>query len=71
VNPVDVMVVHVIAEQPEEMRFIQRDHMIQQLPAATSDPAFGDSVLPRCPRARLLGLQPGRLQERLDVATEF
>src|ERR1700733_141586 len=47
VNSVVVVVVHILANQPPEMFFVQRDDMIQDLPAAVSDPAFGDSVLPR------------------------
>jgi hypothetical protein len=36
VNPVCMMVVHIIADQPAEMLFIERDHMVQDLPAATA-----------------------------------
>src|SRR5690348_10502114 len=46
-----MVVVDVIPAQPHQMRFIQRDHMVQQLPAYVPDPAFGDAVLPRTPNA--------------------
>src|SRR5262245_49510513 len=65
------MVVHIIADQPAEMQFIQCDYMVQDLPPATSDPAFGDTVLPGCLRARWLGLQTRGLQERHNVGVEF
>ena len=34
------MVIHVIAEQPEEMLFIQRDDVVEDLAATTTHPAF-------------------------------
>ena len=44
------------------MAFIQRDDMVEDLPAGTSDPAFGDSILPgslhACP-FRLQANNPG------------
>jgi hypothetical protein len=62
-NPVVVVIVHVITNQPAEMFFIQRDDMVQDCPAAASDPAFCDSILPRRPHARPLRLQARCLQE--------
>src|SRR5437868_11185526 len=53
------------------MRFVERDHMVQDLPAAASDPAFGDTILPGCLRARSFGLQTRCLQKRYDVGVEF
>jgi hypothetical protein len=46
VNPVVVMVVHLIANEPPEMLFVHRDDMVEKLSAAASYPAFRDSVLP-------------------------
>ena len=40
VNPVVVMVVHVIANQPPQMSFVQGDDMIKDLAAAASDPTL-------------------------------
>ena len=39
-NPIFVMVVHVIADQPAKMCFVQRDEMVKDFAAATSYPAF-------------------------------
>ena len=36
VNPVVVVVVHVIANEPSEMLFVQRDDMVENLAAAVS-----------------------------------
>ena len=45
-SPVLVVVAHVIGHKPLEMRFIQNDHMVQQVSAATSHPALSDAILP-------------------------
>src|SRR5262245_53104916 len=45
------------------MFFVERDHMIEDFAATRSHPSFGNSVLPRCLHARLLGLQTRRLQK--------
>src|SRR5438445_134698 len=47
VNPVVVVVVHVIANEPPQMFFVQRDDMVEDLAAAASYPALRNSVLPR------------------------
>ena len=54
-NPVVVVVVHVIANEPSEMLFVQRDDMVENLAAAASYPAFRGSVLPRCLYTRAAG----------------
>ena len=46
VNPVFMVVGHVIADEPPQMAFIQCNDMIEKLAAAASDPAFRDPVLP-------------------------
>src|SRR5260370_12684453 len=40
VNPVVVVVVHVIANEPPQMFFVQRDDMVEDLAAAASYPAL-------------------------------
>jgi hypothetical protein len=47
VKAVLVMAVHVIADQPTEMFFIQRDDMVKELAPATSHPALCNAILPR------------------------
>ena len=70
VNSVFVMVVHVIAHQPTEVRFVECDHVIEDLAPATSHPSLRDSILPRCLYARSFGFQPRCLQERDDLVIE-
>ena len=47
VNSIFVMVVHVIADHPAKMWFVQRDHVVEDLSPATSHPSFRNSILPR------------------------
>ena len=44
VNPVLMVIAHIFAQEPEEMAFVQRDHVVQDLSAAASDPAFRGSI---------------------------
>src|SRR6266850_2742056 len=53
------------------MSFVQRDDMVQDLSATTSDPSFCRSVLPRRLDARPLRLQTRRLQKSDDGDIEF
>ena len=50
-NTVLVIVKDVITNQPAQVIFIQDDHMVQQFPAAASDPALRDSILPGTPKS--------------------
>jgi hypothetical protein len=62
-NAVVVMIADVIANESAQVGFIQRDHMIEQLAAAASDPAFSQSILPWRLHARSLRLQASASQE--------
>src|SRR5260370_39878237 len=53
------------------MSFVQRDDMVQDLSATTSDPSFRRSVLPRRLDARPLRFQTRRLQKTDDGGIEF
>jgi hypothetical protein len=55
VNSIIVIAVHVIADQPAEMWFIQRDHVVEDLSTATSHPSFRKPILPRRLYTRPLG----------------
>ena len=44
VNAVLMVIAHIFAQEPEEMAFVQRDHVVQDLSAAASDPAFRGSI---------------------------
>ena len=42
-----VMIIRdVLGQEPPEMALVQRDDMIEQIAAATANPALGDTVLP-------------------------
>ncbi|PYT30173.1 MAG: hypothetical protein DMG57_09095 [Acidobacteria bacterium] len=44
VNPIFVVVVHVIANEPPQMSFVQSDDMVEHLAAAASHPALRDPI---------------------------
>ena len=47
VDPVVVIVAHVIPDQPPKTLLVQRDDMVEDLAATTADPAFRNPILPR------------------------
>src|SRR5437870_13701476 len=51
VDTVFVIVTDVIAKQPAQVIFIEDDDMVQQFPAAASDPALRDAILPGTAKA--------------------
>ena len=53
------------------MALIQRDDMVEDFPAGTSDPAFGDSILPKRLYARPFRRQACGLQERNHFSIEL
>jgi hypothetical protein len=71
VNPVVVIVVHIIANEPPQMRFVQRDDMVENLAAAASDPAFRSPVLPWRLNTRALRSEIRPLQEGHHIRIEF
>src|SRR5664279_5036238 len=49
VGSVVVIVGNVLGEESLQMSLIQRDHVVEQLAAAASDPTLGDPILPGTP----------------------
>jgi hypothetical protein len=70
-SPVLLVIRDVFSQEPAKMAFIQRDDMVEDLPASTSDPAFRDSILPRSLYARSFRLQTRGLQERDHFSIEL
>src|SRR5262249_47781709 len=70
VNPILVMIGHILANQPTKMPFVQGDNVVQEFPAATAHPS-GSSILPRRLNTRPLGLQARRLQKGDDRSVEL
>jgi len=71
VNTVLMVVAHVITHEPEQMSFVQRDDMVQDLTATTSNPSFRGSILPGRLDARPLRFQAGRLQKGRDGGIKY
>jgi hypothetical protein len=46
-----VIVADVLIHEALQMPFIEHDHMVEQIAAAVSDPAFSDAILPRTAEA--------------------
>lgn len=70
-NAVLVMIGDVIADESAQVAFIQRDHMIEELAAATSDPALRHSILPWRLHARSLRRQTAVFEERHHVGIKL
>ena len=51
-----MVIVDVLNHEPFQVAFIEDDHMVEQVPTAVADPAFGNTVLPRTSEAGSLGL---------------
>lgn len=62
---------HIRRDDAPQVRFVQRDDVVQRLSADTPYPAFSQSILPRrfdtCP----LGFQTGRLDELDHIGVEL
>ncbi len=53
------------------MLLVHRDDVVEKLSSATSYPAFGDTVLPRCMNARALRSKSGCFKEFNHTGVEF
>src|ERR671910_674656 len=71
VNPVPVVVDHVLANQPPQVRFVQRDDVVEKLAPTASDPTLGRSVLPGCLNTGPLRREASRLQECDHILVEL
>ena len=45
-SPVFVVIADIVSQQPSQVSLVQNDHMIEQVPTHTSNPALGDAILP-------------------------
>ena len=61
-----VVIADVFREQPFQMAFIERDDVVQQVPAAASHPELGDAILPGAFEGSLNGQM---LRERTATGT--
>ena len=58
-----VVVTNILVHQPPKMPFIQHNDMIEQVPAATANPAFCDTILPETSEAHPFGSDTETLHE--------
>jgi hypothetical protein len=58
VNPVVVVVVDIVAQQPPQISFVRRDDVVQDLPPTASDPALRNPVLPGRLKLVRFGVRP-------------
>ena len=56
VSPVFMVIVDVLKHKPFQVAFIENDHVVEQIAAAVTDPAFRNAVLPWTSEAGPLGL---------------
>src|SRR5450432_2355129 len=70
-SSVQMVIANILPNQPTQVLFVQRNHMVQQLPAAASDPSFRHSVLPGRFSARALGLQANGAQHAQNLGVEL
>jgi hypothetical protein len=66
-----VIVADVLANEPPEMPFVQRDDMIENLASAASHPAFRNPILPGCLHTCAFRRRTGCLQESNHISIEF
>jgi hypothetical protein len=66
-----MVVSQIIAPETPQVLFVQRNHMIQHLAAATPNPALGHSVLPWTAHARADGREAAGLEKPEYISTEL
>lgn len=66
-----VVVADVLLAESEQVGLVQRDHVIQHLPAYALDPSLGHAILPRASDPGPNGFQSAALQKGFDVAAEL
>jgi hypothetical protein len=64
------MVRDVRAQQPQQMLFVEHDHVIEHLATAAADPGLGDTVLPRTAIRRADWVHAHAAQGRGDGGAE-
>lgn len=70
-SSVPMLLANIVPNQPTQVLFVQRNHMVQQLPAAASDPSFRHPVLPGRFSACALGLCANGAQHAQHLGLEL
>ena len=71
VNPIFVKAGNVLPDEAPQVRFVQRDHVVQHLAPTATHPSFRDSILPGRSDTRPFGFQTGGFQELDDIRVEL
>ena len=64
-------VMDVLGHQPFEVPFVQRNYVIQEIPAAGSDPSLGNAVLPGAAEEVLTGWSASAVTAWLTCSPNF
>src|SRR5215475_12016722 len=57
-SPVFVVIADVFVQQSSQVRLVQNDHMVEQVPTYTPNPSLSNAVLPRTRKAVRRGSAP-------------
>src|SRR5271167_552169 len=66
-----VVIAHVVFQQPSEMPLVENDHVVEQVPPDTANPALRNSVLPWTAKCSPNRLRANGLHRRNDIRTEL
>ena len=69
-NPLGVVVGHVVSEQTPEMTFAEDDHVVEKLSPTGSYPPLGNRVLPGAAVGRAHGMDPKAPDRSRDLCGE-
>ena len=66
-----VIIAEVILGKALEVTFIDHDYMIEQIVSKTSNPSFGNSILPGAAVAGMYGRDPRRVEKLMHLDAEL
>ena len=66
-----MVIADVLFQQPSQMSLVEDDHMVEQVPTHTANPALRNSVLPGTAECGPNRLAAHRLHGRDDISTEL
>jgi len=70
-SPVLVVIADIISQQSSHVSLVQNDHMIEQVPTHTSNPALGNAILPGASKSSSEGLGAILFDGRDDIRGEL
>ena len=70
-GPVFVVIADVFSQQSSQMSLVQNDHVVEQIPTHTPNPALGDAVLSRASKSRADRFCSMLSDDRDDISTEL